>query len=286
MDTQTLNFNKVHFVTSAPDIRHLPNDGGVEIAFAGRSNAGKSSALNTLTKHKNLARTSKTPGRTQLINLFELEPGKRLMQHRAAAQAAVEARVKHVVYTSLPSPDTSHVSFAPDHLGTEQALAASGLGWTFLRNAWYAENLAYALPSALASGEWVTAAGAGGVAYIAREDLALAAAVALASDSSGNRTFTLTGTQALNAREIAAKVSAATGRPLTVVDVTAEQLAEGLRAHGFPPVLADVFTSFDVATAAGDLAEVTDDFATLTGRAPSTFDAWLPANLALLNKAH
>ncbi|MGL4794672.1 MAG: GTPase, partial [Aeromonas jandaei] len=53
MDTQTLNFNKVHFVTSAPDIRHLPNDGGVEIAFAGRSNAGKSSALNTLTKHKN-----------------------------------------------------------------------------------------------------------------------------------------------------------------------------------------------------------------------------------------
>lgn len=215
-----------------------------------------------------------------------LEPGKRLVQHRAAVQAAVEARVKHVVYTSLPSPDTSHVSFAPDHLGTEQALAASGLGWTFLRNAWYAENLAYALPSALASGEWVTAAGAGGVAYIAREDLALAAAVALASDSNGNRTFTLTGTQALNAREIAAKVSAATGRPLTVVDVTAEQLAEGLRAHGFPPVLADVFTSFDVATAAGDLAEVTDDFATLTGRAPSTFDAWLPANLALLNKAH
>ena len=53
-----------------------------------------------------------------------LEPGKRLVQHRAAVLAAVEARVKHVVYTSLPSPDTSHVSFAPDHLATEQALAA------------------------------------------------------------------------------------------------------------------------------------------------------------------
>ena len=104
-------------------------------------------------------------------------------------------------------------------------------------------------------------------------------------DASGGPVL-LTGTQALNAREIAAKVSAATGRPLTVVYVTAEQLAEGLRAHGFPPVLADVFTSFDVATAAGDLAEVTDDFATLTGRAPSTFDAWLPSNLALLAKAH
>ena len=75
MDTQTLNFNKVHFVTSAPDIRHLPNDGGVEIAFAGRSNAGKSTAINTLTQQKRLAFASKTPGRTQLINFFRLRNG-------------------------------------------------------------------------------------------------------------------------------------------------------------------------------------------------------------------
>ena len=215
-----------------------------------------------------------------------LEPGKRLVQHRAAVQAAAEAGVKHVVYTSLPSPATSHVSFAPDHLGTEQALAVSGLGWTFLRNAWYAENLAYTLPSALASGECVTAAGEGGIAYIARDDLARAAAVALAADSSDNRIFTLTGTQALTARDIATKVAAATGKPLAVVGVTPEQLADGLRGHGFPPVLADVFTSFDVATAAGDLGEVTDDFTALTGDAPSTFDAWLPGHLALLTTPH
>ncbi|PJG58576.1 ribosome biogenesis GTP-binding protein YihA/YsxC [Aeromonas cavernicola] len=94
MESQTLNFNKVHFVTSAPDIRHLPNDGGVEIAFAGRSNAGKSSALNTLTKHKNLARTSKTPGRTQLINLFELEPGKRLVDLPGYGYAQVPLEMK------------------------------------------------------------------------------------------------------------------------------------------------------------------------------------------------
>ncbi|MFP1482503.1 ribosome biogenesis GTP-binding protein YihA/YsxC [Escherichia coli] len=64
---------------SAPDIRHLPSDTGIEVAFAGRSNAGKSSALNTLTNQKSLARTSKTPGRTQLINLFEVADGKRLV---------------------------------------------------------------------------------------------------------------------------------------------------------------------------------------------------------------
>lgn len=94
LDTPTLNFHKVHFVTSAPDIRHLPNDGGVEVAFAGRSNAGKSSALNALTHQKSLARTSKTPGRTQLINLFELEPGKRLVDLPGYGYAQVPEEMK------------------------------------------------------------------------------------------------------------------------------------------------------------------------------------------------
>lgn len=61
-----LNYQQTHFVMSAPDIRHLPSDTGIEVAFAGRSNAGKSSALNTLTNQKSLARTSKTPGAPSL----------------------------------------------------------------------------------------------------------------------------------------------------------------------------------------------------------------------------
>lgn len=73
-----LNYQQTHFVMSAPDIRHLPSDTGIEVAFAGRSNAGKSSALNTLTNQKSPARTS-NPRRTQLINLFEVADGKRLV---------------------------------------------------------------------------------------------------------------------------------------------------------------------------------------------------------------
>lgn len=72
-------YTKAKFSTSAPDILHLDQSSGIEVAFAGRSNAGKSSALNTLTRQKNLARTSKTPGRTQLINVFELEEDLRLV---------------------------------------------------------------------------------------------------------------------------------------------------------------------------------------------------------------
>ncbi len=83
MTESRIDFRKAKFLISAPDIAHLdeylPGDAGVEIVFAGRSNAGKSSALNLLTDQKGLARTSKTPGRTQLINVFELDEHRRLV---------------------------------------------------------------------------------------------------------------------------------------------------------------------------------------------------------------
>lgn len=74
-----ISFKKAHFVTSAFELDQLLPDTGAEIAFAGRSNAGKSSAINCLTGQKNLCKTSKTPGRTQLINFFELTPGRHLV---------------------------------------------------------------------------------------------------------------------------------------------------------------------------------------------------------------
>ncbi|ADW75974.1 MULTISPECIES: ribosome biogenesis GTP-binding protein YihA/YsxC [Rahnella] len=94
MTSQTYNYHMTHFVMSAPDIRHLPSDAGIEVAFAGRSNAGKSSALNTLTQQKSLARTSKTPGRTQLINLFEVKPGIRLVDLPGYGYAEVPEEMK------------------------------------------------------------------------------------------------------------------------------------------------------------------------------------------------
>ncbi|WP_340618398.1 ribosome biogenesis GTP-binding protein YihA/YsxC [Xenorhabdus entomophaga] len=94
MTIKSYNYHMTHFVTSAPDIRHLPQDVGIEVAFAGRSNAGKSSALNALTRQKSLARTSKTPGRTQLINLFEVEDGVRLVDLPGYGYAEVPEEMK------------------------------------------------------------------------------------------------------------------------------------------------------------------------------------------------
>lgn len=94
MSESTINLHKAHFTISAPDIRRLPTDSGIEVAFAGRSNAGKSSALNTLTNQKSLARTSKTPGRTQLINVFEVAPEKRLIDLPGYGYAKVPLEMK------------------------------------------------------------------------------------------------------------------------------------------------------------------------------------------------
>jgi GTP-binding protein len=89
-----INYQKATFLTSAPDIKALPADTGIEVAFAGRSNAGKSSALNTLTRQNGLARTSKTPGRTQLINTFSLSENQRLIDLPGYGFAKVPLAVK------------------------------------------------------------------------------------------------------------------------------------------------------------------------------------------------
>ncbi len=87
-------YSKAVFLKSAARVIHLPDDLGYEVAFAGRSNAGKSSALNCLTRIKNLARTSKTPGRTQLINLFSLDEERRLVDLPGYGYAKVAISVK------------------------------------------------------------------------------------------------------------------------------------------------------------------------------------------------
>ena len=74
-----MNFNKTKFLQSASNITESPEDIGSEVAFVGRSNSGKSSAINVIVNQKNLARISKTPGRTQLINFFEVDKQRRLV---------------------------------------------------------------------------------------------------------------------------------------------------------------------------------------------------------------
>lgn len=82
------------FINSSPDLKDTPEDQGLEVAFAGRSNAGKSSAINTLTRQNGLARISKTPGRTQMLNFFEIDAHKRFVDLPGYGYAKVPLAVK------------------------------------------------------------------------------------------------------------------------------------------------------------------------------------------------
>ena len=98
-----MNFNKAIFLKSAPTLQQSPIDNGIEVAFVGRSNAGKSSALNAITNQQKLARTSKTPGRTQLMNYFALDDDRRLVDLPGYGYAKIPLAVRKQIEKLLIS---------------------------------------------------------------------------------------------------------------------------------------------------------------------------------------
>lgn len=211
------------------------------------------------------------------------KPGLRLLQHQNALRGLEAAGVQHVVYTSAPNPENAPLLIAPDHAGTEQALANSQISsWTILRNHWYFENLLASLPPAIAMGQWFAADDNQGSADISRDDLALAAAVALSSDSTEKKTYTLSGAESLTKKDVATIISAAINKPIEVVQVPLEGLVQGMVGAGIPEVIVRVLASFDTNTAAGKVATITNDFEQLTGRKPQSFKAWVAAHQAAL----
>jgi NAD(P)H dehydrogenase (quinone) len=208
--------------------------------------------------------------------------GTRQRQHLTAVEAAAEAGAKRLAYTSLPVPETSKVSFAPDHLNTEKAVKATGLPYLIFRNNWYQENLFMALPHAFASGQWYTSASGGRTAYVARDDIAAAIAGALVNWPAASTIYTLTGAESFDNEEVAKLASAAVGKPLQVVNLTDEQLAGGMKAAGLPEAIIPTIVSFDAAARAGDLAIVTGDVETLSGRKSKPLKTFIEENKAAL----
>jgi NAD(P)H dehydrogenase (quinone) len=212
-------------------------------------------------------------------------PGRRLAQHQAAVAAAARAGVKHAVYTSMPNPETSPVVFAPDHLGTEEALKASGLSWTITRMCWYTDFLIPTLAPAVASGKLIAATGQGGAPYVTREDCAQAAAAALESTETSNKTWNITGPAVVTYAELAKLASELTSRPVTFVPVDAAERASQLVAVGTPEPIAKMLVSGQLAIAQGKMGTATTAVKELTGREPMSVREFLSAHKAALMPA-
>lgn len=206
----------------------------------------------------------------------------RLEQQVNAVAAAKAAGVKHIVYTSAPNarPNADAGGLA-DHYWTEQAIAASGIDFTVLRNHLYAEVSLMGVEHALASGQTFNATNGGGRSYVTRADTARTAAGALLS-AEGKQVLDVTGPAAVTQDELAKLLSALSGKPLAAIGLTPAQLNDGLLAAGVPPFMATLLVAFDVDAAAGHHAIVNDTVERLSGRKPETLDSFLTANKAAL----
>ncbi len=188
--------------------------------------------------------------------------------------------VKHVVYTSAPSPyPTAESSLNNDHFWTEAALFATPLTWTILRNQLYMELILMGAGQATKSGQLFAATGGKGRAYVAREDCARAVAGALVQ-AEGSEILDVTGPAAVTQDELAAMMSEVTGKPIVHVDVPPQGLTEGLSHAGLPPSLVKVIVDFDVAASQGYHALVTPTVERLAGTAPLLLREFLGNHLA------
>lgn len=215
-------------------------------------------------------------GATTVFMVSGSESAERLDHHRRFVDAAADAGVEHVVYTSFygAAPDCTF-TLGRDHHATEEHIRASGLGHTFLRDSFYLD----VFPSFVGSdGVLRGPAGQGRVAGVARADVARVA-VAVLTDPAAHQgaTYDLTGPEALTMTQIAKTIGQATGRTVSYHDETVAEAYASRRRWEAPQWQYDAWVSTYTAIANGELDVVTDDVERLTGRRPMSLAELLRA---------
>ena len=206
-------------------------------------------------------------GADRLLFVSGSEVGQRIAQHQAVVDAAKDAGLGLVAYTSAPKADVSDMRLAEEHRVTEQALIASGLPYVFLRNSWYLENYTGQLPVVLEHG-LIGAAGDGRISAATRADLAEAAAAAVAGEGHESRVYELGG-PAFTLAELAAEISRQSGRDVRYTNLSEDGYAKALVDAGVPAAMAAVLADSDRAAAQGALYVEGNDLENLLGR-PAT----------------
>lgn len=208
------------------------------------------------------------------------ELGRRVQQHANAIDAARDAGVSLVAYTSILRAGEATVNpLLEEHVGTEQYLESSGLPFVMLRHGFYTENYVAQARQALASGELVTSAGEGRTASASRRDFAAAAAEVLTSPGHEGRRYALAGDTGWTMHDLAEVVGRVESQQVHVRQVDAALHLETLLGTGVPEPFAKVMVAIDQAVLAGELDTAGDDLARLAGRPTTPLDEGLPAAL-------
>jgi NAD(P)H dehydrogenase (quinone) len=226
--------------------------------------------------------------------------GARIAQHQAVIDAAEAMGVRHVTYTSFIGIDdpANPAEVSHDHAETERLIRASGLAWTMLRDAHYADAMILmAGPGVMANGQWVSNAGDGREAMVWRDDCAECAVAVLTGSGHEGQTYNITGPQLQSFAEVTAIMAEVTGVPLAYVPVDDEAQYAMFDAMGIPrrpvddqtiggiPWNSDDMVTFGQAIRAGFLAICSNDVERLTGRKARSVRQMIEQNAAMLRAA-
>jgi len=208
-------------------------------------------------------------GAHKLLLISSSEVGQRFSQHRAVIDAARQAGVGLLAYTSILHADTSPLALAAEHLETEGYLKTSGLPYVLLRNGWYTENYTAGIPTALQHGVLLGSAGQGRIASAARADYALAAASVLLKKDQAGRSYELAGDAAYTLAELAAEISRQCGKAIAYQNLPEAEYQAVLLGAGLPEGLAALLAQSDTGASKGGLFDDSHTLSQLIGR-PTT----------------
>lgn len=219
------------------------------------------------TKPETLA--SAFAGVDRLLLISSSEVGQRAVQHRAAVDAAREAGVKLLAYTSMLHAEDSPLQLAAEHKETEANIRSSGVPWVFLRNGWYIENFTENLGPALEHGVILGCADDARIAAATRADFSAAAVAVLTTERHEGKIYDLAGDQAFTMSDLAAEVAKQSGTSVVYKDVPQAEYVEALTGFGVPRPFAEILADSDLGAAKGGLFDDSGTLRQLIGR-PTT----------------
>lgn len=208
-------------------------------------------------------------GIDQLLLISGSDIGQRARQHASVVNAAKQAGVKKIVYTSLLHTGNTTVSLAEEHLPSENAVIESGISYTILRNGWYTENHTGSISGVLAAGAVFGSAGNGQFSSAARADFAEAAVVVLTETGHEGKIYELAGDEPYTLAEYAAEIARQTGKSIDYKNLPVSEYAKILESFGLPGFIAEAIAGWDVSASKGDLFDDSHTLSKLIGR-PTT----------------
>ncbi len=236
-------------------------------------------------------------GAEKMLLISGTRVGARVVQHKAAIDAAAAAGVRHILYTSFIGIDDPQnpAEVRHDHIETETLMRASGMAWTMLRDAHYADAMILmAGPNAMATGQWFSNSGDGREAMVWRDDCVASAVAVLTGTGHEGKIYNITGPDLQSFDEVAAILREVTGCPIEHVKVDDEGQYAIFDAMGIPrrpvddqsvkgiPWNSDDMVTFGRAIREGFLAIRSDDVETLTGRPARSVRRMIEENKAML----